>query len=289
VIWELHTEYPMFPRSLFANRVHHSPLYFTSTNFQRVTWVILFVAAISGVNFHSLVAIWPLECQVLFGPDPLNICRIISAAGSSIVAGTILVNWALSKFRGAARELMAISCALMTAGTGSLALVTQHTPNLAIGLSILACLGIGGLLQPTGTILTIVTPDELLATIIAASITIRVIGGSVGYAVYFNILQNKLAEALRGNVIRASLQAGLQPSQLASLSEALLSKNATALSKFPPAVVFAAMEAVKDSYYEGFRMIYLVSIGFGCAAFVVSLFLGDIKKYMVDRVAVDIH
>lgn len=251
--------------------------------------VILFVASISGVNFHSLVAIWPLECQILFGPDPLEICRIVSAAGFSIVAGIILVNWALSKFRGAARELIAISCILMTAGTGSMSLITQHTPNLAIGLSILACLGIGGVLQPTGTILTIVTPDELLATIIAASITIRVIGGSIGYAVYFNILQNKLGAVLRPNVIQASLQAGLAPSQLAPFAEALLSKNTTALARFPQGVVFAAMEAVKESYYEGFRLIYLVSIGFGFAALVASLFLGDIRKYMVDRVAVDIH
>lgn len=199
------------------------------------------------------------------------------------------MNWALSKFRGATRELMVLSCALMAAGTGAMSLVTQNTPNLAIGLSILACLGIGGLLQPTGTILTIVTPDELLATIIAASITIRVIGGSIGYAVYFNILENKLSEVLRANVIRASLQAGLPPGQLLPFAEALENMNSTALGRFPQGVVFAAMEAVKDSYDEGFRLIYFVSIGFGGAALILSLFLGDIRKYMVDRVAVDIH
>jgi hypothetical protein len=177
----------------------------------------------------------------------------------------------------------------MTAGTGSMATINQNTPSLAIGLSILTAFGIGGLLQPTGTILTIVTPDELLATIIAASITVRVVGGTIGYAVYFNILQNKLAEVLRGNVIKASLQAGLPPGQLAPFAEALLSKNSTALGRFPQNVVDAAMDAVKDSYVAGFRLIYLVSIAFGVVAIVASLMLGDIRKHMDDRVAVVIH
>lgn len=177
----------------------------------------------------------------------------------------------------------------MTAGTGSMALINQNTPNLAIGLSILTAFGIGGLLQPTGTILTIVTPDELLATIIAASITVRVVGGTIGYAIYFNILQNELTEVLRENVINASLHAGLPPGELGLFAEALLSKNSTALNSFPEAVVDAAMDAVKDSYDAGFRTIYLVSIAFGAVAIVASVMLGDIRKHMVDRVAVDIH
>ncbi len=250
---------------------------------------MLFITGLSGLNYHALVVLWPLQCQILFGPDPIKISRIISATGFSLIIGIIVINWLLSRLRGAARELMTLCCAIMTAGTGSMATINQNTPSLAIGLSILTAFGIGGLLQPTGTILTIVTPDELLATIIAASITVRVVGGTIGYAVYFNILQNKLAEVLRGNVIKASLQAGLPPGQLAPFAEALLSKNSTALGRFPQNVVDAAMDAVKDSYVAGFRLIYLVSIAFGVVAIVASLMLGDIRKHMDDRVAVVIH
>jgi len=54
-------------------------------------------------------------------------------------------------------------------------------------------------------------------------------------------------------------------------------------------VIGAATEAVKGSYVEGFRLVYLVGLVFGGSAVIACLFLGDIKRFMVDRVAVDIH
>jgi hypothetical protein len=177
----------------------------------------------------------------------------------------------------------------MTAGVGALATVNQHTPALAIGLSFLGGLGVGGLVQPTGTILTIISPDELLATIVSACISIRLVGGTIGYAVYFNVLQNILTEVMPVKVGLVALEAGLPFNQLKDLIIALTFQNTTALAEYSPAVLVAATEAVKDSYVEGFRMIYLVSIAFGGSAVIASLFLGDIREYMVDRIAVDIR
>jgi len=71
-----------------------------------------------------------------------------------------------------------------------------------------------------------------------------------------------------------------------------VAQNATAVSEVPgisPAILLAAEGAFQDSYVEGFRRVYLVSIAFGGAAVLASLFLGDIRKFMVSRVAVDIH
>jgi hypothetical protein len=178
---------------------------------------------------------------------------------------------------------------MMTAGVGALATVNQNTPALAIGLSFLGGLGVGGLVQPTSTILSIISPDELLATIISACISVRLIGGTIGYALYFNILQNKLTEVLPVKVGLAAVKAGLPVTQLKDLVIAIATQNTTALADYSPVVLVAAREAVKDSYVEGFRMIYLVSIAFGGSAIIASLFLGDIRKYMVDRIAVDIR
>jgi len=46
---------------------------------------------------------------------------------------------------------------------------------------------------------------------------------------------------------------------------------------------------VLESYVQGFRLVYLVSIAFGVVAVITALFLGDIRKYMTNHVAVDIH
>ena len=127
----------------------------------------------------------------------------------SISLGMILVNWGLTTFRGHNRELLTISAIMMTAGIGALATVNQNKAARGIGLAFLGGLGTGGLLLPAATILTIVSPDEAIATITAATVTIRQVGSSIGYAIYFNVLQNKLAVILPINVATAAAMAGL--------------------------------------------------------------------------------
>jgi len=235
---------------------------------------------------------WPLECQQLYGPDPHAIARTVVAFGFSVAIGVIVVDIGLSVFRGANRELLVVSSILMTAGVGALAAVDQNNASLGIGMSFLGGLGVGGIIVPAAVILTIVSPDEVIATVTAITLSVRLIGGSIGYAIYFNVFQNKLTTVLPTNVGLAAADAGLPITEIVNFVEALVAQNTTAIGLIPgvtPAILLAAQEAVKDSYVAGFKLIYLVSIAFGGAAIISSLFLGDIRKYMVDRVAVDIH
>ena len=90
----------------------------------------------------------------------------------------------------------------------------------------------------------------------------------------------------------ALVKAGLPLAEVPALIGALLAQNTTAVGEIPgltPSILLAGEGALQDSYVEGFKRVYLVSIAFGGAAVLASLFLGDIKKYMVGRVAVDIH
>jgi hypothetical protein len=252
----------------------------------------LFITAVAGANFYSMLNFWPLECQQLFGPDPHAIARTVVAFGFAVALGVIIVDCGLSLFGGANRELLIISSCLMTAGVGGLAAVTQDTPGLGIGMSFLGGLGVGGIIVPAAIILTIISPDEVIATVTAITLSIRLIGGSIGYAIYFNVFQNKLHDVLPSTVGIAVAKAGLPITQIPTFIMALVAKNMTALAQvkgITPQILLAAQGAVKDSYVEGFRLIYLVSIAFGGAAIVASLFLGNIKKFMVDRVAVDYH
>jgi len=252
----------------------------------------LFITALAGANFYSLLNFWPLECQQLYGPEPHAVARTVVAFGYSVALGVILVDWGLSLFRGANRELLVLSSVFMTAGVGALAAVNETNPNLGIGMSFLGGLGVGGIIVPAAVILTIVSPDEVIATVTAITLSIRLIGGSIGYAVYFNVFQNKLLDVLPTNVGLAVVKAGLPITEVPAFIEALVAKNLTAVAEtkgITPTILLAANSAVNDSYVEAFQLIYLVSIAFGGAAILSSVFLGDIRKYMVDRVAVDIH
>ena len=177
----------------------------------------------------------------------------------------------------------------MCAGCGALASVTPDTPARAMGLTFFAGLGTGGLLLPAATVLTIISPDEVIATITAATVSIRLVGASIGYSVYFNVLENKLANLLPTDVGTAVAMAGLPEAQIPDFLGAFLGGNTTALGGYNATILYAADMAMKSAYAESFRTVYLVAIAFGVPAIICCLFLGDIKKYMVDRIAVDIH
>lgn len=69
-------------------------------------------------------------------------------------------------------------------------------------------LGIGGIVVPASIITTIICPDDLIATVTALTLSIRVIGGSVGYCVYYNVFLNKFipnATKMIGGVMELEL------------------------------------------------------------------------------------
>ena len=261
-------------------------------NHQRVSILTLLITALAGAQFYSLLNFWPLECQTLYGPDSHEIARTVVAFGYAVALGVIIVDYCLSLFRGMNRELLLISSVLMTAGIGGMAAVNQNNPGLGIGMSFLGGFGVGGIIVPAAVILTIISPDEVIATITAITLSIRLIGGSIGYAVYFNVFQNKLLAVFPPIVGTAVIKAGLPISELEPFLEALANRNMSEIAHLPgitPQILQVAQAAVQVAYVQAFRRIYLVSIAFGAAAIISSLFLGDIRKYMVGRVAVDIH
>jgi hypothetical protein len=160
----------------------------------------------------------------------------------------------------------------------------------------LAGLGIGGIVVPASIITTIICPDDLIATIAALTLSIRVIGGSVGYCVYYNIFLNKFIPEVTKKIggvmiyelgITNKTYIGAAISYTgASLLPALqtipgIAGNETAYAM----VVLAGQEA----YAFAYKYVYYASIAFGSVSIVAACFLGDIHQYMDDHVAVIIH
>ena len=70
-------------------------------------------------------------------------------------------------------------------------------------------LGVGGVLVPAATVAIMVTPDTSIATCVALSLAIRTVGGSIGYAIYYNVFVNKLTPELPMRVAEYAIKAGL--------------------------------------------------------------------------------
>ncbi|KAL8965103.1 MAG: hypothetical protein Q9183_004028 [Haloplaca sp. 2 TL-2023] len=281
-VWEWKfAKYPMFPSRLKQN--------------PRILILTLIITFISGANFFSVLLFWPTQAYNVYGQDPIGVGIRGIPIGFSILVGAFIVLWLLSIFRGHNRELMIASSVLMTAGTGALACATADNLSTLWGLLVIAGLGIGGIVVPASIITTIICPDDLIATVAALTLAIRVIGGSIGYATYYNVFINKFipnAEHYIGGVMvtRLNITSVEEITTAITLTGASLLEELRLLPGLDNEVAWeAVVKAGQIAYAESYRWVYLTSIAFGAVSIIASCFLGQIDQYMDDHVAVVMH
>lgn len=280
--WEKYgAKHPMFPA-----RLKQAP---------RVLTLTLVITFISGSNFFSIVMFWPTQAFNVYGQDPVGVGIRGLPVGFGIMAGAAICLVLLTVLRGHNRELMIASSILMTAGTGSLAVATPYNLHTLWGLLTIAGLGIGGIVVPASIITTIICPDDLIATVTAITLAIRVIGGAVGYTVYYNVLINKFVpkatELIGGSMVKMGI------TNATYIGEAIVLTGASMIQELQliPGIsgnqtrYEILVAAGQLAYAESYKFVYLASIAFGCVSIIASCFLGDISEYMDNHVAVVLH
>jgi hypothetical protein len=172
--------------------------------------------------------------------------------------------------------------------TGALAATTPETPKLAVALGTIASFGIGGILVPAATVALIVVPDSLLATTAALSLSIRTVGGSIGFTIYYNIFVHKIGKQLPEFVATYAVKAGLPVSEAADFVGTFLTApaNITQVPGVSPEILAAATLGTRWAYAESLKWVWYTSIPFGILAIIACFFLPSIKKYQTNRVAV---
>lgn len=190
--------------------------------------------------------------------------------------------------------------ALMTAGTGAVCVNTPDNLGTMYAIVTIASLGVGGVIIPSSIIAQIACPDELIATITAITLSIRYLGGAVGFAVYANLFFHKFTEyatdqvAMKGIVLNgvvAPTKEGLPlvvhlvelvgNAQFTQLKETIATNPLVLRKDAYPIIIRAAQEAFAMAY----RWPYWVSIAFGAACFILSFFVGDIGELLTSQVA----
>lgn len=175
----------------------------------------------------------------------------------------------------------------LAAFTGALAVTTPENPKLAVALGTLASFGVGGLLVPSATVALIVVPDALLATTAALSLSIRTIGGSIGFSIYYNIFANKLQKNLPLFVGKFAVDAGLPLSDMAEFVTTFLGKpdEITKVPGYSLTILEAATMGSKWAYSQALKWVWYTSIPFGILAIIGSSFIPSIRNYQTNRVA----
>jgi hypothetical protein len=279
-IWEVkYAKFPMFP-----SRMKQEARIFSMT---------LIITAISGSNFFSILMFWPTQAFNVYGHDPVGVGLRTLPVGFAILTGCVVVLGLLSVFRGNNRELLIGSSVLMTAGCGAMYIADRNNMYQLWGILIIAGFGIGGIIVPAAVMTTIICPDDIIATVTALTLSIRVIGGCIGYTIYYNVFVNKFVP----NVIY--YLGGAMVEDLGITNETLIAEaiGYTAASLLPllktiPGIgdnetaYEIAVVAGQIAYQESYKWVYLVSIAFGGISIIAACFLGNINKYMDDHVAV---
>ena len=168
-----------------------------------------------------------------------------------------------------------------------MAAVTPEREGLAIGLGTITGLGVGAVLVPAATIAITVTPDTIIATCVALSLSIRSIGGYIGYAIYYKVFINKITPKLPTYIAQYAIQAGLPASEAIKFVETFVTAP-TQLANFPGVtaqIIEAATLGSRRAYSDSLTYVWYTSVPFGVCACVACLFLGNNSRYVTSRVA----
>ena len=148
---------------------------------------------------------------------------------------------------------------------------------------------------PASIITTIICPDDLIATVAALTLAIRVIGGSVGYTIYYNVFLNKFIPNAE-KYIGGTMILQLNVTSLPEITEVIVLTGASLLDEIKllpgiannpnPNAWAIIVRAGQIAYAESYKYVYLASLAFGGISIIASCFLGNIDQYMDDHVAV---
>ncbi|KAH0845698.1 hypothetical protein AYO21_05907 [Fonsecaea monophora] len=278
VIWEWkYCKEPMVPHEMFSG--------------QRIVGMAYGIAFVAGMNFYAMLNFFPLVYSTVFEPDPVHVGLRGLGPGLSTTFGAVFANAALSWFKGHNREILLAGCIIMTAFGGAIAAITPDREGLAIGVGTITGFGVGAVLVPAATVAITVTPDTSIATCVALSLTIRAVGGSIGYAIYYNVFINKLTPKLPAYIAEYAVAAGLPLSSAPRFVETYLTAptNLTTVPGVTPDIIEAGAVGSRWAYAESLKYVWLTSIAFGGCAIIACLFIGNIGKYMTNRVAARIR
>ena len=170
-----------------------------------------------------------------------------------------------------------------------MAVVNPTNPGLAVGLATIAGFGIGGVIVPAATVAMTACPDSLIATAAALTLTIRFVGGSIGYSIYYNVFAQRLAPALPERVLEYASEAGLPQGSAVDFVTAFLTDPASvgSIPGVTESVVQAATMGSRWAYAEALEYVWYVSIPFGVLSVIACFCIGDVSRFMTNRIAVE--
>ncbi|KAL4924236.1 fungal trichothecene efflux pump [Aspergillus undulatus] len=276
---KLYAPFPMFPGSLLRYR--------------RTFMALMVVILLAGINYVSLLIFWVLEAVAIYDSNQVELGVRTIPYGFCIMGGAIISAVMVSLFKGHLRSIMTSFCVVQTIGIGCMAAINTHNISTAWAPLIFSLLGIGGVLIPNQIIVTIICPDDLIATATCLTACLRAVGQVIGTSIFYTQFVSALTENTYKFVVPAAIRAGVTDfSILESIMGMLVAVpwKEWVDSAFGDSVKAEGLsmlrEAVLEAFEGAFCRVWYISIGFGVAAVLASLCIEDLTNLMDGRIAV---
>lgn len=220
--------------------------------------------------------------QSLFETDPLKQAARLQPFWIACALSTMVYGYASTKLRSIRSPLFA-GFLIYTAGTAGLATIQPDNSTLAIVFAGLAGIGFGAPLILIVSGVQLSTPHHLIATATAATTSARAVAATAFTAIYSAALNTRLGEYIPTYIANAVSAAGLPPTSVGPFIQALVARDSAALqavSGVNPSIINAGASALKQSYADGIRIVFIIAAPFGVLACLLCFALGDMKKTM---------
>ncbi|CAG9990077.1 unnamed protein product [Clonostachys byssicola] len=272
-------KHPMVPAHIFSRD-------------RRTMIAILLVTFLSGGNFFALLLFWPTQVFNVYGNDSVQIGIRTLPIGFGIIGGSVINLVLIRATKGRVRILMVLWCVFMTAFVGAMAVArTDNLKPIVYSILTLASVGVGAVIIPCSLIAQIICPTEMIGTITAITLSIRYIGGAIGFAAFYNVFFHKYYELANDVAAPRVAEAQITLDFFELIAVVSLGSNAeySALEDLiavSPTISHketayqTIMEATTHTFAIAYQWPYWISIAFGGACIICSLFLRDITQFM---------
>ena len=159
---------------------------------------------------------------------------------------------------------------------------------------IFALIGVGGVLVPNQVVITVITPDDLIASVTALTVGLRAQSQVIGLALFYNRYTSELQANTLKHVGPIMAQLGVtDPLQVSGMMQILTAIPFRQYAAMVPGLsaepVYSLLsKACIDAFGSTFKFVYLITIGFGVPACIAAGLLGDMSQYMDEHVAVPV-
>lgn len=152
--------------------------------------------------------------------------------------------------------------------------------------------GIGGVLVPNQVIITIITPDDLIASVTALTVGLRAEGQVIGLAIFYNRFLHQVTVNALEKVVPAVVSAGIYyitviTDMMTALTVVPYSQYAQLIPQLHNETNYELVkEATVQCFSQSLKSVYYITIAFGATACIAAALVGDLSKYLDNHIAV---